>query len=80
MFRGCMFPAFQHPIDMDYKCNLNKNELIPKRFSLVKLKADRKFQPQEYLGISRIEIADQRRDWSKWGVLKLAQISMIELP
>ena len=54
------------------------HELISKRFSLVKLKADRKFQPQEYLGISRIEISDQRRDWPKWGVLELAHQDIIQ--
>jgi hypothetical protein len=41
--------------------------------SSVKLKADRKFQPQAYIDIPRLEIFDQRRDWPKWGVLKLAR-------
>jgi aspartate aminotransferase len=38
-----------------------------------KLKADRKFQPQAYERIPRIEISDQRGDWANWDVLKLAQ-------
>ena len=29
------------------------------------------------LGYSRIEISDQRRDWPKWGVLKLALIIIL---
>jgi len=47
------------------------DEPFSKRFSSVNLKADRKFQPQAYSGIPRIEISDQRRDWPNWDVLKL---------
>jgi hypothetical protein len=48
-------------------------ELISKRFSLVKVKAGENFNRRNTLSISRIEISNQRRDWPKWDVLKLAQ-------
>jgi hypothetical protein len=51
-------------------------EPISKRLNSVKLKADRKFQTQEYWAYFEDcppEVEAQRSDWPKWGVLKLAR-------
>jgi hypothetical protein len=49
-----------------------RKELVSKRFSLSKVKDGASFNHRNTARISRIKIGNRRRDWAKWGVLKLA--------